>query len=133
MSDKEIELWEEKSKEGLLHNDANITSFLGDMRMVLYSSVEGAGLSLYDIGIETSDNWRDNGKLVIDEDVLKSMAATNPDAICKLFTDMTRGWEPACRMPLRTQPMSAAEAPAPWCAMREQRMFLPPATPSMRR
>ena len=84
MSDKEIELWEEKSKEGLLHNDANITSFLGDMRMVLYSSVEGAGLSLYDIGIETSDNWRDNGKLVIDEDVLKSMAATNlmPYASC---------------------------------------------------
>lgn len=91
MSDKEIELWEEKSKEGLLHNDANITSFLGDMRMVLYSSVEGAGLSLYDIGIETSDNWRDNGKLVIDEDVLKSMAATNPDAICKLFTDRDQG------------------------------------------
>ena len=91
MSDKEIELWEEKSKEGLLHNDANITSFLGDMRMVLYSSVEGAGLSLYDIGIETSDNWRDNGKLVIDEDVLKSMAATNPDAICKLFTDREQG------------------------------------------
>ena len=91
MSDKEIELWEEKSKEGHLHNDANITSFLGDMRMVLYSSVEGAGLSLYDIGIETSDNWRDNGKLVIDEDVLKSMAATNPDAICKLFTDRDQG------------------------------------------
>ena len=91
MSDKEIELWEEKSKEGLLHNDANITSFLGDMRMVLYSSVEGAGLSLYDIGIETSDNWRDNGKLVIDEDVLKSMAATNPDAICKLFIDRDQG------------------------------------------
>lgn len=91
MSDKEIELWEEKSKEGLLHNDANITSFLGDMRMVLYSSVEGAGLSLYDIGIETSDNWRDNGKLVIDEDVLKSMVATNADAICKLFTDREQG------------------------------------------
>ena len=91
MSDKEIELWEEKSKEGLLHNDANITSFLGDMRMVLYSSVEGAGLSLYDIGIETSDNWRDNGKLVIDEDVLKSMVATNADAICTLFTDRDQG------------------------------------------
>lgn len=91
MSDKEIELWEEKSKEGLLHNDTNISNFLGNMRMVLYSSVEGAGLSLYDIGIETSDNWRDNGKLVIDEDVLKSMAATNPDAICKLFTDRDQG------------------------------------------
>ena len=91
MSDKEIELWEEKSKQGLLHNDSNISSFLGDMRMVLYSSVEGAGLSLYDIGIETSDNWRDNGKLVIDEDALRSAVATNPDAIATLFTDRDQG------------------------------------------
>lgn len=91
MSDKEIELWEEKSKQGLLHNDSNISSFLGDMRMALYSSVEGAGLSLYDIGIETSDNWRDNGKLVIDEDALRSAVATNADAIAALFTDRDQG------------------------------------------
>ena len=61
------------------------------MRMVLYSSVEDAGLALYDIGIETSDNWRDNGKLVIDEDTLKSMVATNADNIRKLFTDKEQG------------------------------------------
>ena len=91
MSDKEVELWEEKSKQGLLHNDSNISSFLSEMRMALYSSVEGAGLSLYDIGIETSDNWRDNGKLVIDEDALRSAVATNPDAISKLFTDRDQG------------------------------------------
>lgn len=91
MSDKEIELWEEKSKQGLLHNDSNISSLLGDLRMALYSSVEGAGLSLYDIGIETSDNWRDNGKLVIDEDALRSAVATNPDAISTLFTDRDQG------------------------------------------
>ena len=91
MSDKEVELWEEKSKQGLLHNDSNISSFLGDMRMALYSSVEGAGLSLYDIRIETSDNWRDNGKLVIDEDALRSAVATNADAIGALFTDRDQG------------------------------------------
>lgn len=91
MSDREIELWEEKSKKGLLHNDSNVSSFLSDMRMVLYSSVEDAGLALYDIGIETSDNWRDNGKLVIDEDALKSMVATNADNIRKLFTDKEQG------------------------------------------
>lgn len=91
MSDREIELWEEKSKKGLLHNDSNVSSFLSDMRMVLYSSVEDAGLALYDIGIETSDNWRDNGKLVIDEDTLKSMVATNADNIRKLFTDKEQG------------------------------------------
>ena len=91
MSDKEIELWEEKSKEGLLHNDSNVTRFLSDMRMALYSSVEGAGLSLYDIGIETSDNWRDNGKLVLDEETLRSQVATNADAIRMLFTDKENG------------------------------------------
>lgn len=91
MSDREIELWEEKSKKGLLHNDSNVSSFLSDMRMVLYSSVEDAGLALYDIGIETSDNWRDNGKLTIDEETLKSMVATNADNIRKLFTDKEQG------------------------------------------
>lgn len=91
MSDREIELWEEKSKKGLLHNDSNVSSFLSDMRMVLYSSVEDAGLALYDIGIETSDNWRDNGKLIIDEETLKSMVATNADNIRKLFTDKEQG------------------------------------------
>lgn len=91
MSDREIELWEEKSKKGLLHNDSNVSSFLSDMRMVLYSSVEDAGLALYDIGIETSDSWRDNGKLIIDEETLKSMVATNADNIRKLFTDKEQG------------------------------------------
>lgn len=91
MSDREIELWEEKSKKGLLHNDSNVSSFLSDMRMVLYSSVEDAGLALYDIGIETSDNWRDNGKLIIDEETLKSMVATNAENIRKLFTDKEQG------------------------------------------
>lgn len=91
MSDREVELWEEKSKKGLLHNDSNVSSLLSDLRMVLYSSVEDAGLALYDIGIETSDSWRDNGKLVIDEDKLKSMVAANADNIRKLFTDKEQG------------------------------------------
>lgn len=91
MSDKEIELWEEKSKSGLLRNDSNISGFLSDMRLALYSTVEGAGISLYDIGIETSDSWKDNGKLVIDEEKLKQAVATNADGIRKLFTDTEKG------------------------------------------
>lgn len=91
MSDKEVELWEEKSKSGLLRNDSNISGFLSDMRIALYSSVEGAGISLYDIGIETSDSWKDNGKLVIDEEQLKQAVATNADGIRKLFTDEENG------------------------------------------
>ena len=91
MSDREIELWEEKSKQGLLRNDSNISSFLSDMRMTLYNTVESAGLALYDIGIETSSNWKDNGKLIIDEDTLRQAVTSNADSICKLFTDKEQG------------------------------------------
>ena len=91
MSDREIELWEEKSKQGLLRNDPNVSSFLSDMRSVLYGKVDSAGLALYDIGIETSNNWRDNGKLVIDEETLNERIATNAENICKLFTDKEQG------------------------------------------
>lgn len=91
MTDREIELWEEKSKEGLLRNDSNIGEFLSSMRKALYSSVESAGISLYDIGIETSSNWRDNGKLVFTESELRETLATNADGIQKLFTDPDEG------------------------------------------
>ena len=91
MSDREIELWEEKSKEGLLRNDSNISSLLSSMRTALYKTVEGAGIAIYDIGIETSSNWKDNGKLILDEEKLKSVLTTNADGVEKLFTDSTNG------------------------------------------
>lgn len=91
MSEREIEKWEEKSKEGLLRYDSNITKFLQDMRSVMYKTVESAGLALYDIGIESSSNYRDNGKLVLDESKLKSALTTNLDGIQKLFTDKENG------------------------------------------
>lgn len=91
MSDREIELWEEKSKEGLLRNDSNISGLLSSMRTALYSTVEGAGIAIFDIGIETSGNWKDNGKLILDEEKLKAALTTNADAVQKLFTDSTNG------------------------------------------
>ena len=91
MSDREVELWEEKAKEGLLRNDSNISSFLSDMRTALYQSVDGAGLALYDMGIETSDSWRDNGKLILDESKLKAAVSTNLEGVQKLMTDKEKG------------------------------------------
>ncbi|EHI57545.1 MAG: flagellar filament capping protein FliD [Hungatella hathewayi] len=91
MSDREIELWEEKSKEGLLRNDSNISGLLSSMRTALYSTVDGAGIAIFDIGIETSSNWKDNGKLILDEEKLKAALTTNADAVQKLFTDSTNG------------------------------------------
>jgi hypothetical protein len=91
MSEKEIELWEEKSKCGLVRNDANIESFLSAARSALYQKPEDCEFALYDIGIETSSDWSDKGKLVIDEDALKNMIESNPQAIESLFSSTQDG------------------------------------------
>ncbi len=85
MSEKEIELWEEKSQEGLLRNDNAISSFLTDMRSTMYTKA-GARLSLSNIGIDSSSEWKDYGKLTIDEDKLRSALQTDSAGVKELFT-----------------------------------------------
>lgn len=91
MSDREIELWEQKAKGGLLRRDSNIMELLSSMRSALYTKPEGATYALYEIGIETSSDWRNNGKLVLDESKLKEMISSNAQAIENLFTSANSG------------------------------------------
>lgn len=85
MTEKEIELWEEKAKEGLLRNDKDISSFLSDMRSAMYTRGDSKFL-LSNIGINSSSQWSDYGKLSIDEDTLKAALTNNADEVTKLFT-----------------------------------------------
>ena len=84
MSEKEIELWEEKSKEGLLRNDKDVSTFLSDMRSAMYTNT-GTKLVLSNIGINSSSQWSDYGKLSIDEDKLKSALQTDAEAVKEIF------------------------------------------------
>lgn len=86
MTEKEISLWEEKSKEGLLRNDSTISKFLTDMRSVLYTKGADAKYTLSNIGIDTSSNWQDFGKLVIDEDKLKAALQNDAEGVKSVFT-----------------------------------------------
>jgi flagellar hook-associated protein 2 len=91
LKENEIKLWDEKAKSGLLTNDSTIQSFLIEMRNSLGSVVENAGVSagfksLKDIGINFSTNYRDNGKLILDEAKLKGVLQTNLEDVKKLFT-----------------------------------------------
>ncbi len=91
MSDKEVELWEEKAKEGLVNADPLLNRILGQMRTALYQKPENSDIALYDIGITTSKNYRDNGKLIINEDALRAAINKDPSSIAKLFTDSEGG------------------------------------------
>ena len=93
MSEKEIELWEEKAKEGLLHRDSTIDSFLQSMRTTLYEKPEGCAYALYDLGIETGE-WESKGQLVFTSDSeakLRQVLESDPESVMQLFTDSEEG------------------------------------------
>ncbi|WP_352407949.1 flagellar filament capping protein FliD [Acetoanaerobium noterae] len=79
MSESDIKLWEEKAKSGLIRNDSTINNMLTKMRQDIYESVTGAG-SIYEFGI-TTGNWRDNGKLQIDETKLKDALRNDSEKV----------------------------------------------------
>lgn len=85
MTEKDIELWEEKAKSGLLSGDSLLRSIVAGLRNAVIASVEGAGLTLADIGIR-SNSWVDRGKLYVDEEKLKQALAANPNLVIDLFT-----------------------------------------------
>lgn len=91
MKEKEIELWEEKAKSGLLRRDSTLTTLLNDMRLALYTSVQTSSgdISLHEIGIETG-TWEQKGKLVIkDESKLRAAIEADPDKVAALFAQTT--------------------------------------------
>lgn len=83
MSEKEIEKWTEKAKGGLLRSDKDISSFLTNMRTALYSQYGESTLSKF--GIDSSSNYKDYGKLSINEEKLRNALETNPEGVRNLF------------------------------------------------
>lgn len=86
MSEDEIEKWEAKAKEDLLRNDSDISNFLTSMRTAMYSKAGDNGNTLAQIGINSSSNWKDYGKLEIDEEALKNALNTAPDVVKDVFS-----------------------------------------------
>ena len=86
MSESQAEKWDEKAKNGLLKNDSNINMLLNTMRSAFYSTVSGVGISPSSIGL-TTENYSSNGKIVINENALRSALQKNPDQVIGLFTN----------------------------------------------
>ncbi|NGY83873.1 flagellar filament capping protein FliD [Bacillus megaterium] len=90
LTDKQAEQWDDKAKSGLLKGDSILSSGLNQMRSNWYASVSGVsgGFSqLTDIGISTSANYSDRGKLVIEGDgtKLKEAIEKDPQSVMDLF------------------------------------------------
>jgi len=90
LSDKQQEQWEEKAKSGLLRRDQTLTSLLSSMRMDFYGKVESEKINpvysqLASIGIKTTANYLEGGKLEINEAQLKKAIEEDPESIEALF------------------------------------------------
>jgi flagellar hook-associated protein 2 len=103
LSEKEAEMWDEKAKSGMLRGDSILSGGLNTMRSDLYAAVSTGDVKydqLSEIGITTSRNYLDKGKLEIDETKLREALAANSDAVMKLFTG--NGTEVGIAKKLRT-------------------------------
>ncbi|MGE6487483.1 flagellar filament capping protein FliD [Paenisporosarcina sp. NPDC076898] len=90
MSEKEIELWEEKARSGLLRNDPILKNAIQDLRRAFMDPVQGIASGnislLSQIGINTG-SYTEGGKLFINEDKLKEALTNKPDEVMQLFTN----------------------------------------------
>ncbi|SCG81953.1 Flagellar hook-associated protein 2 HAP2 [Proteiniborus sp. DW1] len=108
MKEKEIELWEEKAKSGILRNDTVISSIMQNIRSSLYSKVdklENSPLnSLYQLGIETEEYSPGaiGGKLQIDEEKLRKMITEDVNGVLEvLFSEAKTTIEDGRTVPVK--------------------------------
>lgn len=90
LSEKQQEQWEEKAKSGLLRRDPILSQTLSQMRLDFYTPIESEEVSpllrqLSSIGITTSPNYLEGGKLTINEAKLKKAIEEDPSSVEKLF------------------------------------------------
>ncbi len=89
MSETSIENWENKAKSGLLFNDSTMRDLSMDIQSVYTKLMSQTGLSyedLKELGISYSDNEKDGGILVFDENAFRSAMENKPEKVSSLFT-----------------------------------------------
>lgn len=91
MSDREVELWEEKAKTGLLRSDTYLNDIWDNLRATLYKKPSGSSIAIYDLGITTSSNTDYGGQLVVNQSTLKAMLQSNAEDVRDLFVNATDG------------------------------------------
>lgn len=85
MKEEEIKRWEDKAKEGLLRGDSNLENMLRELRRAVFDGVKDAGINIKDVGISTSSDTSQKGKLKINDEVLKSALEKTPEKVAKIF------------------------------------------------
>lgn len=85
LSEEEVEKWDAKAKSGLLRNASELETMTRRMRNAMIEPIDGVGVTMASIGISSS-NFRDQGRLTVDEDKLRKALENDFDEVVKLFS-----------------------------------------------
>ncbi|WP_169055788.1 flagellar hook-associated protein 2 [Bacillus pumilus] len=88
MSDKEVELWETTAKSGLLRSDSILRGGASKIRSDFYADIttsDANKIHITQIGITTSNKYKDGGKLEINEEKLRKAIEEDPQKISQMF------------------------------------------------
>ncbi len=87
LSETQIEKWNEKAMSGLLRNNSDLKSFLGNLRNAFFSKLGATGETMASIGITSASFYsEDAGKLLIDEEKLTAALEEDPEKVISMFT-----------------------------------------------
>jgi flagellar hook-associated protein 2 len=89
MSDREIEMWEEQARTGLLHRDDTLRRLTSELHRVMFEDVtlpDGSKINMLHLGIRTHSDLTRFGELQIDEDRLDHFLNNRMDDVAHLFT-----------------------------------------------
>lgn len=93
MTEDQIKRWEEKAKSGLLRGEATIRDGMYTLRQSMQQTVstDGAFNHISQVGITTTKNYLDGGRLEVNEEKLRAALRDNPDDVFKLFSNDDKG------------------------------------------
>jgi flagellar capping protein FliD len=95
LSDTQERRWDERARKGLLYNDRTLIGIMSKMRTDMFSGIDrgdGTLFGLFSMGITTSSDWRQNGKLhIADEAKFMDAINNNLDMVTQLFTRTETG------------------------------------------
>lgn len=94
MTEEQITAWETKAKAGVLRSDSTLENMLLEMRRSFFDKVEAAGISLSEVGLSTSQDTTERGKIILTQDStgeykLKNAIKNNGAALVSIFTNQS--------------------------------------------
>ncbi len=90
MKKEEIEKWEKAAKSGLFRSDNGLQKILASFRRIFNDKVEGTDLTMKELGIHFTKDYKDGGQLKLDEEAFDKAFTEKRDDAIKLLTGRSK-------------------------------------------